>query len=129
MSTSTSALKARHYNALANSLRQLQNGLSGSEEQMDRLAEHLGSMQKLGTHSAAQYVPSYSLHFPSLPFLPSHCFGPYLLIVDWHCHGPESQLTKRFMAVSRLLDKELVDLNIQHENEVRDAEEAVQAKQ
>jgi hypothetical protein len=58
MSTSTSALKARHYNALANSLRQLQNGLSGSEEQMDRLAEHLGSMQKLGTHSAAQYVLS-----------------------------------------------------------------------
>jgi hypothetical protein len=33
------------------------------------------------------------------------------------------------MAVSRLLDKELVDLNVQHENEVRDAEEAVQAKQ
>jgi len=62
MSTSTSALKARHYNALANSLRQLQNGLSGSEEQMDRLAEHLGGMQKLGTHSAAQYVfPSCSL--------------------------------------------------------------------
>jgi hypothetical protein len=61
MSTSTSALKARHYNALANSLRQLQNGLSGSEEQMDRLAEHLGSMQKLGTHSAAQYV-LFSFH-------------------------------------------------------------------
>lgn len=67
MSTSTSALKARHYNALANSLRQLQNGLSGSEEQMDRLAEHLGSMQKLGTHSAAQYVPSYLLTSPLLP--------------------------------------------------------------
>jgi len=27
---------------------------------MDRLAEHLGSMQKLGTHSAAQYVLSLS---------------------------------------------------------------------
>ena len=89
MSTSTSALKARHYNALANSLRQLQNGLSGSEEQMDRLAEHLGSMQKLGTHSAAQYVPSYSLHFSSLAFFTSHNFG-YLLLVYWYCHGSES---------------------------------------
>ena len=69
MSTSTSALKARHYNALANSLRQLQNGLSGSEQQMDRLAEHLGSMQKLGTHSAAQYVLSFPLVFS--PLFPS----------------------------------------------------------
>lgn len=56
MSTSTSALKARHYNALANSLRQLQGGLQESEFQMERLADHLGSMQKMGTHSAAQYV-------------------------------------------------------------------------
>jgi hypothetical protein len=58
MSTSTSALKARHYNALANSLRQLQSGLQESESQMARLAGHLESMQKMGTHSAAQYVLS-----------------------------------------------------------------------
>lgn len=67
MSSSTSALKARHCNALANSLRQLQNGLQNSEYQMDRLSEHLGSMQKLGTHSAAQYVLDPSLSYLSLP--------------------------------------------------------------
>jgi hypothetical protein len=97
MSTSTSALKARHYNALANSLRQLQNGLSGSEEQMVRLAEHLGSMQKLGTHSAAQYV----LFFPSslllsfLSFLPlcdlvfffSRALSWTRMIADMKVHG------------------------------------------
>jgi hypothetical protein len=33
------------------------------------------------------------------------------------------------MAVSRLLDKELVELNIQHGDEVREAEEAGQATQ
>lgn len=33
------------------------------------------------------------------------------------------------MAVSRLLDKELVELNIQHANEVREAQEAEQSKQ
>jgi len=33
------------------------------------------------------------------------------------------------MAVSRLLDKELVDLDAQHEKEVREAEKAGQAKQ
>jgi len=88
MSTSTSALKARHYNALSNSLRQLQNGLSGSEEQMDRLAEHLGSMQKLGTHSAAQYVLSYLLLFSSPPSSVFHsCLCPCFF--DWRWYGPE----------------------------------------
>jgi hypothetical protein len=81
MSTSTSALKARHYNALANSLRQLQNGLSGSEEQMDRLAEHLGSMQKLGTHSAAQYVLCFLLPFSFL--IVHYCFTyPPTLVIS-----------------------------------------------
>jgi hypothetical protein len=68
MSTSTSALKARHYNALANALRQLQNGLQESESQMARLAGHLESMQKMGTHSAAQYA----LSFPDLMFVVSY---------------------------------------------------------
>ena len=98
MSSSTSALKARHYNALANSLRQLQNGLQNSEYQMDRLSDHLGSMQKLGTHSAAQYV------FP----LRSH-YHIYLVA--------SAKLMSRFMSVSRLLDQEIIELERQSEEE------------
>jgi hypothetical protein len=47
---------------------------------MDRLAEHLGSMQKLGTHSAAQYVLCFLLPFSFL--LVHYCFTypPTLLI-------------------------------------------------
>lgn len=92
MSSSTSALKARHYSALVSSLRRLQQDLAESEQQMDRLSEHLVSMQKMGTHSAAQYVR------PS---------------------GLGAALTCRFMAVSRLLDRELIG-----EEDKRTTEEA-----
>lgn len=54
MSSSTSTLKARHYAALSSSLRRLQSDLGESEIQMVRLADHLESMQKMGTYSAAQ---------------------------------------------------------------------------
>lgn len=66
MSTSASTLKARHYAALSNSLRHLQQDLSESEIQMVRLADHLESMQKMGTYSAAQCV----FLTPPRPFCP-----------------------------------------------------------
>jgi len=54
MSSSTSTLKARHYAALSSSLRRLRDDLGESEIQMVRLADHLKSMQSMGTYSAAQ---------------------------------------------------------------------------
>lgn len=70
MSTSTSTLKARHYAALSSSLRRLRDDLSESELQMVRLADHLKSMQSMGTYSAAQYVPSL---FPFLSYRGGRC--------------------------------------------------------
>ncbi len=51
---SSSTVKARHYQALANRVKQLQANLRETEDVMEMMAERLQDMARLGINSASQ---------------------------------------------------------------------------
>lgn len=90
---SSSTVKQRHYSALASRIRTLHANLAETEGLLEMMTHQLDATSKMGVHCGSQYVFSSYRLVEEL----------YLSLICW-------LFGNRFMAVSRLLDKELKDL-------------------